>query len=450
MGLPLFITPVEPEVAPKAADKSATAAARSTIRRQRTVRGPNSRSNAAEIRRRRILSMVADTTPDDYEAWELRQASPSNDGEEQDPAVAPGRLERRGEELHHSIMRRFGRDRNRDREPEPVSLERENPPSAQDGSAASMMPPVPETRDFYAVGPRRHELNRLRHRQNFRRSVQNAAPTPPYPTPPPYTDTDLAFLARIGLDLPRPASLTPALSPSHQVAMDDAEAPLRRPHGESLLVRATRPSRGTIDRPSRQTLSERVHSINRGPMYNVERARRMARQEMDGLGDRDRSLSPEGGSAWDTLLASITPDPQPPSAGSSFASASAAAAATSSASGSASANTSMTSVGLISTGMGLMDPNCDDSDSSNTEDEDDLYELQDFSRARGDRSLRSYAEVVTTHPYDRHIRPNVSADTEDLGGMHRIISRLAERDEIPDEWWASAGLSRNLRPERTT
>lgn len=176
----------------------------------------------------------------------------------------------------------------------------------------------------------------------------------------------------------------------------------------------------------------------------------MARQEMDGLGDRDRSLSPEGGSAWDTLLASITPDPQPPSAGSSFASASAsaAAAATSSASGSASANTSMTSLGMTPPGVGVTDPNCDVSDSSNTEDEEDIYELHDFSRGRGDRSLRSYAEVVNPRPYES--RPQVPGDTEDLGGMHRIISRLAERDEIPEEWWASAGLSRNLRPERTT
>ena len=38
---------------------------------------------------------------------------------------------------------------------------------------------------------------------------------------------------------------------------------------------------------------------------------------MNGLGDRQRSLSPEG---WDTLLTTLTPDPQPPSASSSFVS----------------------------------------------------------------------------------------------------------------------------------
>lgn len=44
---------------------------------------------------------------------------------------------------------------------------------------------------------------------------------------------------------------------------------------------------------------------------------------MDGLGDRERSLSPDANGTWDTLLTTLTPDPQPPSAGSSFASATA-------------------------------------------------------------------------------------------------------------------------------
>jgi len=92
---------------------------------------------------------------------------------------------------------------------------------------------------------------------------------------------------------------------------------------------------------------------------------------------------------------------------------------------------------------------CDLSDSgSNTEDEEeDIYELADFGRNRGDRFWRTYADVVTSRAARNGGSPE---DTEHLGGMHRIISRLAERDEIPDEWWASAGLSRNLRREPTT
>ena len=171
------------------------------------------------------------------------------------------------------------------------------------------------------------------------------------------------------------------------------------------------------------------------------------RQRLDGLGDRDRSLSPEGGAAWDTLLTSITPDPQPPSAGSSFASTSAAATSSSNAARS-SANTSMPSAG------GTQDPMlpCDltDSASDSDEEEEDMYELQGFNtgRNRGDRFWRTYANVVTAG-VSRPSQQGV-VDAEHLDGMHRIISRLAERDEIPESWWASAGLSRNLRREPTS
>ena len=164
---------------------------------------------------------------------------------------------------------------------------------------------------------------------------------------------------------------------------------------------------------------------------------------VDGLGDRDRSLSPEGGAAWDTLLGSITPDPQPPSVGSSFASASASAAASSNA-GPTSASTSMTSLGIVEDSLALRD--CDISDPSDSEpeideDEDELNDLHAFNRAtRGERFWRTYADVVTAQA-DRVAR-STSGDTEHLGGMHRIISRLAERDDIPDEWWAGAGLRR--------
>jgi hypothetical protein len=163
----------------------------------------------------------------------------------------------------------------------------------------------------------------------------------------------------------------------------------------------------------------------------------MRQARLDGLGDRDRSLSPEGGAAWDTLLTSITPDPQPPSVGSSFAStsASAAAAASSSNPGQVSVNTSMTSLSRMEDSPTLRD--CDVSDSDSMSDgEDDIFEV------RGNHHWwRSYADVVTARA-DRVAQGGGARDTEHLGGMHRIISRLAEREDIPDEWWAGAGLRR--------
>jgi len=155
---------------------------------------------------------------------------------------------------------------------------------------------------------------------------------------------------------------------------------------------------------------------------------------MDGLGDRDRSLSPEGGGAWDTLLTSIPPDPQPPSASSSFTSSSAAVAASQPTSGS----TSMTSLARAeSPTIG----DCDlASDSGSNSDDEDMYELLQIGRSRGDRFLRSYADVVTARDNredreDYRERQSTAAHTRDV---RRIILRLASTDEIPDEWWAGS------------
>ncbi len=414
----------------------------------------------AEARRRRMLGLMPENEPEEYEVSEIQQEIPPNQAQLPSPAS-----------LQSRAMRMFEQERIRLRDP--LSFERQHPSNTEDGP---LMPPVPESRDYAGIEERQREIYRLRQvRQDLRRMARrHPAPTPPY------TDNDLAFLTRT--ESPRlSSSLAPVLSPSHQPSTGDMDSPPRRPLEESdysftargqtyndvsflisehFQFEATRvvvsSARALISHlnclvfetyllvnqaPTRSTLSERVQALNR-TANNIERSRRLIRQaRMDGLGDRDRSLSPEGGAAWDTLLTSITPDPQPPSGGSSFASTSAAAAATSSSSsGPASASTSMTS--LDRTG----DHECDVSESgSNTEDEEDIYELQDFSRNRGDRFWRTYADVVTARA-DRATRN----DTEHLGGLHRIISRMARRDEVPDTWWASAGLSRNLRREPTT
>ncbi|KAH7356630.1 hypothetical protein BKA65DRAFT_534440 [Rhexocercosporidium sp. MPI-PUGE-AT-0058] len=427
MGLPLFITPVEPAVASKAAEKIA-AGPRSSIRRQRTLRGPHARLTA-EVRRRRILGLMPEAEPEEFEVSEGQQGNMLAQVELPSPAA-----------LQMRAFRMVEQERMRMRDP--LSFERQHPSNPDvDGP---LMPPVPESRDYSVAEERHREIYRLRQvRQDLRRMARrHPAPTPPY------TDSDLAFLART--DSPRlSSSLTPVLSPSHQPSTNDMDSPPRRPLEEADFSFTARvhPYTDSIGRP---TLSERAQALNR-TASNIERSRRLIRQvrqvRLDGLGDRDRSLSPDGGAAWETLLTSITPDPQPPSAGSSFASTSAAAAAASSSSGSGQSSASASA--SASTSMTSLDRNgeheCDVSDSgSNTEDEEeDIYELQEISgsRGRGDRFWRTYADVVTARA-DRAARQD-----GDLGGMHRIISRLARRDEIPQSWWASAGLSRNLRQE---
>lgn len=53
----------------------------------------------------------------------------------------------------------------------------------------------------------------------------------------------------------------------------------------------------------------------------------------------------------------------------------------------------------------------------------------------------SWADVAGTRA-DRVAQASSTEDTEHLGGMQRIISRLAEREDIPEEWWRMAGLRR--------
>ncbi|ROV92759.1 hypothetical protein VMCG_09072 [Cytospora schulzeri] len=127
---------------------------------------------------------------------------------------------------------------------------------------------------------------------------------------------------------------------------------------------------------------------------------------LDGLGDRDRSLSPEGDGVWDTLLSSITPDPQPPSVGTSFAStpAPASAAGTSQSTASAnSANSSRTSLadgpdgGYTPREVGFAEVCESGGDNSDTEgDEDD--EARDNTLRRFGQSMKFALAKGDTRP----------------------------------------------------
>ena len=228
---------------------------------------------------------------------------------------------------------------------------------------------------------------------------------------------------------------------------------------------------------------------------------------MNGLGDRDRSLSPEGDSAWDTLQTTLTPDPQPPSVGSSFASTTASASGAASQTAAGSSQTSI--VELETADDGTVEQPCESGcENSDSEREDDtiFVSLDSYSaRAmRGEESLLSdsldgaedtdrprrrghstasgnYSRtprgtlsglIPTSHERSRltpgaETRGDSQATTEadaerspntnhnsgsqsedDLwGGMQRIVRNLARREDIPDEWWAEAGLSRTLPHE---
>ncbi|KFA52147.1 hypothetical protein S40293_00550 [Stachybotrys chartarum IBT 40293] len=241
----------------------------------------------------------------------------------------------------------------------------------------------------------------------------------------------------------------------------------------------------------RQQARNRARMMRRDPRTSVQIPRD------DGLGDRRRSLSPE---VWDTLLSTLTPDPQPPSASSSFvsqvASQNAGPSSTSSAPTAAASNEQ------------AADNPCEPAPEDADEDSlvgnalpPDAYASLSHSDLRNqitpsahwmrmnpdehasglmrtgpsDENRAVGIDLTTSNPpswrsgsaptwagrysyldSDAHLpgrrdRPlpasqlsHSSGGDEDWQGMRRIVRSLARREDIPDEWWAEAGLSRTL------
>ena len=221
----------------------------------------------------------------------------------------------------------------------------------------------------------------------------------------------------------------------------------------------------------RAILPPRLEHLRRHFRRQVDDAQAAARETagesatapVDGLGDRARSLSPSNDTAWDTLLTSITPDPTAPSAESSFTSAAASAGNSFAPSYSSS---SATSVSDDSGGPSqFFESICEtfesrpDSGEEGDNDSEDIAVLrraaQGEPRSVDEPTLdifwRGYTEVVTRRAdrvarhsgVGRGVGGGENPPTHPgLGGMQRIVQRLAGREDIPDEWWASAGLAR--------
>ncbi|GAO18879.1 hypothetical protein UVI_02045970 [Ustilaginoidea virens] len=287
----------------------------------------------------------------------------------------------------------------------------------------------------------------------------------------------------------------------------------------------TAPHPRAADAPASQSRAAGSLSAARQTMPDIRGA-----VGLDGLGDRERSLSPEG---WDTLLSTLTPDPQPPSAGSSFA-----AVAASQTAGPSSATPTTVSEAVED---GFVDAPCESGcEGSDNEMEDADYGIPEFlrivrrragrlgeadsrrvpennlnrvadehaRRPRASNESRSTRQINTPHgqltiyestrrlgpsgdlahaqstsqpgehsrswngPFAAHAasgerqhsldgalqspdesssatQANPMAAEDDWSGMQRIVRSLARREDIPDGWWAEAGLSRILQQRET-
>lgn len=145
---------------------------------------------------------------------------------------------------------------------------------------------------------------------------------------------------------------------------------------------------------------------------------------------------------WDLITTTLTPDPLTPSPGSSFASASASAVASQNA-GAPSVDTAVTVPDAPVEAVEVAELCESESENSDTEgDEEDEPDVNPLTRFPPSLNSirRSYADVT---------RSNDSSDDSleilgGMGGLQRIVRNLATREDVPDEWWAEAGLSRML------
>ncbi|KAL2016631.1 hypothetical protein VTK56DRAFT_3249 [Thermocarpiscus australiensis] len=394
MGLPLYEPPVESDVQAKHASENGPAQSRSTIRRTRLTRSPDQ----IRERRRRILAASSSYR---REPPAFSSATSGSNGASSGP------------EEHLRAVRNLSRR------------------SAVDDRIVTIFG------DPWASVDPEPNMYRLRRDDDEPWSMQTMA-------------VGSEFLPR---SRPEPPYAVSSIR-STQAPNNPSRSATRSP-ADSSSARRPRAGRATLDladelRPSldgvagfRRSVRERAARSRRNEQPPVLESNRL-----DGLGDRDRSLSPEGDNVWDTLLSTVTPDPQPPSVGSSFASASASAAASQSA-GAASSRTSFTAGDTPeeSAVEPACESGCDNSDTEGDDDDDDEEEEMDelqlprFSAAALGGGRRSYADAV---------RSNNEEPLEllgGIGGLQRIVRNLARREDIPDEWWAEVGLSRTLSRE---
>ncbi|KAJ5814009.1 uncharacterized protein N7503_000759 [Penicillium pulvis] len=393
MGIPLWREPTESDAFKSAVEKDSSASARSAIRRQATIRRPSRHS--ARARGAGVLSSFHSQILD-----EIQRGMGEPQIGVRSPVLNLGISE---DGLDLDTSRREALGRNAARPPPSTSL----PPdhlarwrSARDRALLQNL--LSRTDSQPQTGERRASPSLT---PNFAPAAAyrtGISPRPldgPHlPTPPPLRRTDSRNHD------------PPSYNPAEFLSMDGIVGPARR-----------RPHRDPI---------------------------------MDGLGDRQRSVSPddrESNAAWETLLSTLTPDSHLPSTSTSFSSATAPTTDTSS------RHSARQSRRLppppVHTALDPYPDQLHPCDLSSSEDEDTPVNYNSSGpilfgasglplplyRGAGLSSTMSNHPPIPTISFSF----DSSSDT-DLQQMQAILDRLARREDIPDDWWAGAGLSRNM------
>ncbi|RAL16489.1 uncharacterized protein BO97DRAFT_440255 [Aspergillus homomorphus CBS 101889] len=459
MGIPMFREPSPTEDARNHAAKDSCAAARSAIRRQASVRRPS-----------RYGSVLRNAT--------LRTISPRSLSEELemelDRTNGPG-LSRRNRLPNIVRAVAVGEDVDRARDREAIGIQRHVRSPLSNAAAAE--DPFDLTSGL--LDSSRNEAGQ----RLLSDALRHGRPGQRLRIPRISAMADFQRRAPLGADTnngpdPDHPQFTPRFAPAvayHRTASPQAR---RDPHlspfplSDSLGPELS----ATLALPSLRRMGQR--SINDANRANQESA-------IDGLGDRQRSLSPDedhANDAWETLLTTITPDTNLPSADSSFNSASASgtsAPVTVNGALRSSATALQLAPNTMYSGPGpmevVLDPYpeylnpCDfpasaldsESDSDSETSQNPLFrryravrQMESVRRAvdfqgamaRSQGTARRAPEVQSTmssQPTVSFAFSDSSTDA-DLHQFQAVLDRLTRRQDLPDDFWASVGLSRTL------
>jgi hypothetical protein len=179
----------------------------------------------------------------------------------------------------------------------------------------------------------------------------------------------------------------------------------------------------------------------------TQNRRQAADGVMDGLGDRQRSPSPDGGDtdAWDTLLSTITPDLNLPSTDTSFASPGDSQPGSRPDPPAALGSSRMPRAHIL---LGPYPDHLNPCDFSSSDDEDTPGNYHSFMAPGRAITLRRFQDrnsTLSAHPPTLpHTLSEQQTHRDEFQQMQVILDRLARRDDLPDDWWAAVGLARTL------
>ncbi|EKV19607.1 hypothetical protein PDIG_02080 [Penicillium digitatum PHI26] len=262
---------------------------------------------------------------------------------------------------------------------------------------------------------------------------------------------------------PRNTHVNPSLTPNFAPALAYHTTASSTPSVSEVRLPSLR-ERYNSDRPSNNSfqpeiLESRSHNTQTRPTRDPA---------VDGLGDRQRSPSPDAEretDAWETLLSTMTPDATLPSTNTSFTSTAAAAPDISRhPRPRSSLNLAQPMTAETARAHFGLDPYPDQlnpCDLSSSDDEDAPSTFHEFMGRAGhypdqNSTISNHPPVtiptiipasVLTLSDGRRQNPSLSDrhhQNDDLHHMQVILDRLARREDIPDNWWAAAGLARTL------